>query len=247
MISSAGSRFARFDQFVVDVARRRLTRDGEVVPLNSKTFDLLLALLESRGGLMTKDDLLARVWPGVAVEEGNLTVHVSALRRALGERRGEHRFVVTVPGRGYTFVADVMRDDESFSVAPVASAPAMATPRRTARRVAALAAAALVATFAVVYWRQHAASTHDSEYQRAIAFDQPPTDCGRECGVSMPFSRRQVVRFCCRGERSGESVGRARGWPPARADSSCRRYGLRRSRLLAARGSHLLHGRWSPL
>src|ERR1043166_2960812 len=98
MTAGAHPRFVHFDGFVVDTARRRLLRDGAVVPLNSKTFDLLVALMERRGELVSKDDLLARVWPGQAVEEGNLTVHVSALRKALGERRGEHRFVVTVPG-----------------------------------------------------------------------------------------------------------------------------------------------------
>lgn len=98
----------RFDAFELDTLRRQLRRDGLVVTLQPKAFDLLVALVESGGRLLTKDDLLTLVWPGQFVEESNLTVHISTLRKALGERKGEHRFVVTEPGRGYRFVARVV-------------------------------------------------------------------------------------------------------------------------------------------
>ena len=97
----------RFDDFNLDARTRQLRRAGEVVTLQPKAIDLLLVLVESRGRLLTKDELLNLVWPDQVVEESNLTVTVSALRKALGERRGEHRFVVTEPGRGYRTVADV--------------------------------------------------------------------------------------------------------------------------------------------
>ena len=97
----------RFDDFSLNARTRLYATPGEVVTLQPKAIDLLLVLVESRGRLLTKDELLNLVWPDQVVEESNLTVHMSALRKALGERRGEHRFVVTEPGRGYRFVADV--------------------------------------------------------------------------------------------------------------------------------------------
>lgn len=99
----------RFGNFELDCARRSLTRDGEPVELNAKTFDLLQQLVENQGRLVTKDELLERVWPGQFVEENNLTVQISAIRKAFGERKGEHAFITTVSGRGYSFVEKVER------------------------------------------------------------------------------------------------------------------------------------------
>jgi len=96
--------FYRFDVFTLDLARRRLLRDNRPVPLKPKAFDLLVALVESRGRVVTKEELLERVWPNQFVEEGNLTVHMSAVRKALGDRKGEARFVETIPGQGYSFL-----------------------------------------------------------------------------------------------------------------------------------------------
>ena len=100
-------RIYRFDRFELDAHRRQLWCEGQLVTLQPKALDLLVALVESGGNVLTKDELLNLVWPGQMVEESNLTVHMSALRKALGERKGEHRFVVTQPGHGYRFVADV--------------------------------------------------------------------------------------------------------------------------------------------
>lgn len=96
-----------FGEYVLDTSRRRLSRSGEPVTLYPKAFDLLVHLIENRGSVLTKDDLFEHVWPGQFVEENNLTVHVAALRKALGERKNEHRFIVTVPGRGYRFVGEL--------------------------------------------------------------------------------------------------------------------------------------------
>jgi DNA-binding winged helix-turn-helix (wHTH) protein len=101
-------RIYRFDDFELDAHRRQLLCGGRPVTLQPKAVELLVALVEHGGQLLTKDDLLEQVWPGQIVEESNLTVHMSALRKALGQRKGEHRFVVTVPGQGYRFVADVV-------------------------------------------------------------------------------------------------------------------------------------------
>lgn len=99
--------FYEFGAFRLEVVERLLRRDGVVVPLKSKDFDLLLALVEHRGQVLTRDDLMKQVWPDSVVEEGNLSVHIFALRRALGETPDDHRYIVTVPGRGYSFVGNV--------------------------------------------------------------------------------------------------------------------------------------------
>jgi DNA-binding winged helix-turn-helix (wHTH) protein len=85
-----------------------LLREGDKpVPLGSRALEILIALLERRGELVSKKDLMARVWPNVFVEPANLTVHMSALRRALRDGRDGHRFIVNIPGRGYCFVGSV--------------------------------------------------------------------------------------------------------------------------------------------
>jgi TolB-like protein/DNA-binding winged helix-turn-helix (wHTH) protein/Flp pilus assembly protein TadD len=96
-----------FGPFRVDALRRILLREDNQVRLPAKAFEILLVLLEEKGRLVEKDELMRRVWPDAVVEENNLTVNISALRRSLAESPGEHRYVVTVPGRGYQFVADV--------------------------------------------------------------------------------------------------------------------------------------------
>jgi pimeloyl-ACP methyl ester carboxylesterase/DNA-binding winged helix-turn-helix (wHTH) protein len=98
-----------FGEFRIDAGRRLLQArtDGTALPLTAKVFDTLLYLVEHRGELVEKAALMKAIWPNVVVEENNLNQSVSALRRALGERAGEHRFIVTEAGRGYRFVADV--------------------------------------------------------------------------------------------------------------------------------------------
>ncbi|CAN5818191.1 hypothetical protein BH18ACI4_BH18ACI4_11850 [soil metagenome] len=96
-----------FGPFCIDAKKRILFRDGEVVPLTSKVFDTLLMFVEHSGQILQKDEMMSVLWPDTIVEENNLTQHISMLRKALGERANEHRFLVTVPGRGYSFVASV--------------------------------------------------------------------------------------------------------------------------------------------
>src|SRR5687767_2855531 len=118
-MQSLSPRIYRFNDFELDALKRQLLRRGQPVTLQPKAFDLLLVLVENGGRLLTKDDLLNRVWPDQIVEESNLTVHMSALRKALGEQRDQRRFVVTEPGRGYRFVADVSEvgaGSEEFSI-----------------------------------------------------------------------------------------------------------------------------------
>ena len=105
-------RIYEFEDFRLDVGERQLLRGGEPVTLNAKTFDMLLTLVENHGQLLTKDDLFARVWADQFVEESNLTVNMSAIRKALGEHAKKPRFIQTISGKGYRFTADV-RDSQA--------------------------------------------------------------------------------------------------------------------------------------
>jgi len=99
-----------FDDFRVDPGRRLLLgRDGRPRPLTPKAFDTLIYLVQHADVVLGKETLMRAIWADTAVEENNLTQCISALRRVLGEKRDEHRYIVTVPGRGYRFVARVSK------------------------------------------------------------------------------------------------------------------------------------------
>src|ERR1700756_708634 len=93
-----------FGRFRLLPHRRELRADGVAVELGSRAFDILIVLTEARGDLVTKDEILSRVWPDTVVEENNLVVQISTLRKALGEDRD---LIRTVSGRGYRFVAEI--------------------------------------------------------------------------------------------------------------------------------------------
>ena len=102
----------RFTPFRLDPRNRELREGGGApIALTAKAFDTLCVLVENRHRVMSKDELLAAVWPGRVVEENNLSQAISAVRRALGTDASDHRYLVTVPGRGYRFVADVQSGD----------------------------------------------------------------------------------------------------------------------------------------
>jgi DNA-binding winged helix-turn-helix (wHTH) protein/TolB-like protein/Flp pilus assembly protein TadD len=106
-LKSSSFRFYEFGDFRLDSTKRVLLREGATVPLTPKCFDVLLLLVSRRGQIVSKDELMTRVWPDTIVEENNLNVNVSLLRKTLGEKPNDHRFIVTVPGSGYQFVAEV--------------------------------------------------------------------------------------------------------------------------------------------
>ncbi len=134
----AGTRlFYDFGEFRLDPQQRllMLSADGRAIPLAPKAFEMLLFLVESRGELLAKNTLMKAVWPNIVVEENSLNQTVSAIRRSLGERPGEHRFIVTEPGRGYRFVADVRVAPAAVKTeSPVPPAPAIAQAPPTASR-----------------------------------------------------------------------------------------------------------------
>jgi DNA-binding winged helix-turn-helix (wHTH) protein/Tol biopolymer transport system component len=99
--------FYEFGPFRIDVSERTLSRDGQIVAITPKVFDLLLMLVRNSGETVDKETLMREVWPDSFVEESNLPVNMTALRRALGESPDEHTYIETVPRRGYRFVAEV--------------------------------------------------------------------------------------------------------------------------------------------
>jgi DNA-binding winged helix-turn-helix (wHTH) protein/tetratricopeptide (TPR) repeat protein len=96
-----------FGSFRVNHQKRLLTRHGSPVQLTPKTFETLLLLLDAKGRLVLKKDLMAALWPDSFVEEANLNQHIFMLRKALGETALDHQYIVTVPGSGYRFAADI--------------------------------------------------------------------------------------------------------------------------------------------
>ena len=157
-----GNRSFEFGRFRMNVAERVLLRDGEVVPLTPKVFDILLTLVENRGQVVSKEELMKRVWPDTFVEEGNLTQNISLLRKALGETPGGAQFIETVPRRGYRFVATISeKETETTDFAPVVSAelPAAAvtsTPNRRTPAFVLAAALVIVGIIGVMYFTSKA-------------------------------------------------------------------------------------------
>jgi len=96
-----------FDNFHIDSSRRVLLKGNEAVSLTPRIFDTLVYLVQHHERLVTKEELLRSIWPNVFVEENNLSQSISALRRVLGEHKGDNRFIVTVAGHGYRFAATV--------------------------------------------------------------------------------------------------------------------------------------------
>src|SRR6266581_2221278 len=109
----------RFGDFALDAERRLLSRlDGTPLPLPAAAIDTLVYLVERAGELVDKDALVRAVWPHVNVVENNLAQSISAIRRALCELPSDHRFIATVPGRGYRFIAKVAAASTRLELLP---------------------------------------------------------------------------------------------------------------------------------
>src|SRR5712671_957611 len=113
-------------RFRFDLRQRELKRDGLPVQLGGRARDILWVLASANGEVVSKDELMTRVWPGLAVEENNIQVHISALRKALDEGKDGQAYVVTVPGRGYRLVGT--KAAPSFSVRDVDTRPGPVIP-----------------------------------------------------------------------------------------------------------------------
>jgi DNA-binding winged helix-turn-helix (wHTH) protein len=126
-----------FGRFRLISWRQLLLRDGVVVPIGSRALEILIALVQHNGELVTKKDLMSTVWPDTFVDESNLKVNVCLLRRSLGDTRKHPQYIATVPGRGYRFVAPVQREI-AVPVSASASPPDIcAHPREIAEILAA--------------------------------------------------------------------------------------------------------------
>jgi predicted ATPase/DNA-binding winged helix-turn-helix (wHTH) protein len=107
-----------FGPFRLHVTQRRLEKNGIPVPLGARAFDILVALIERAGTVVSKTDLMARAWPHTTVDESALRVQVVALRKLLGEGDAGARYLTTVSGQGYCFVARIGRRDEAAPSSP---------------------------------------------------------------------------------------------------------------------------------
>src|SRR6266850_4168360 len=108
MSGSAVHRKLRFGPFELSIGERVLRRDGQVLPLGSRAFDILIYLAEHPGEVIAKQELMDRIWSDVTVEEGSLRVHVAAIRKTLGDGQFGNRYIANIKGRGYSFVSTVV-------------------------------------------------------------------------------------------------------------------------------------------
>ena len=147
-----------FEAFELDTERRQLRRDGAPVTLSSRAFDILVMLIEQRDRVVTKDEIMTRVWRGTIVEENNLAVQISALRRALADGAETPSVILTVPGQGYRFVGRISAPEQDtpaetvtpMIAAPLAEASAPVLSRRLPIAIAVLAAAVSVLAIFVI-------------------------------------------------------------------------------------------------
>ena len=182
------SNFFRFGNFVLDPARRTLSRAGSPISLTPKAFDVVLFLVQNPNRLVTKEELLQAVWGDTFVEEGNLTQYISLLRKALGDNSEDTRLIVTIARKGYQFTADVAESQaaesgkkiavqvRSAEISPADTQTLLKSPADEAvtkapmylRNAAALAAATLIlAAIAYTTWR-HFARTPPSKSQKIM-------------------------------------------------------------------------------
>src|SRR5437764_3625874 len=170
-MQSTPAHLYEFGGFRLDTAKRLLWRlDGTTVPLTPRVFETLLYLVEHHDTILDKEQLMEAVWPDSIVEENNLTQNISILRRVFGETPGSHHYIVTVPGRGYRFVADVRMHEHGEAVVPREIPEAIAPPakkepeppppvaesnheRRFRPIWLATAAVVLLSVVALFYWR----------------------------------------------------------------------------------------------
>lgn len=197
-----------FGGFQLDVEKRLLKRsDSETVALTPKVFETLLYLVENKGRVIEKDELMSAIWPDTVVEENNLSQNISILRRALGENRGEHRFIATIPGRGFKFVADVQTQEEakdslesdelSISNSPEredrGSGKDLAVRRRMLISVVALLTVITVAGSAVYYWRSSSANTKITSI--AVLPFKPIVAEGRDEALELGMADTLIARL----------------------------------------------------
>jgi DNA-binding winged helix-turn-helix (wHTH) protein len=129
-------RIISFGPFCLLPMQRLLLEGDKSLRLGSRALDILITLVDRPGELVSKEELMARVWPNTFVDPANLTVHVAALRRALGDGRGGNRYLINVPGRGYCFVGPVfLAGEQILPKQPIANTGVHNLPVRVTRLV----------------------------------------------------------------------------------------------------------------
>src|SRR5215475_9756577 len=126
--AAASKDVVSFGPFSLDPRRRLFLKDGAPVAVGARTLDTLIALVARPNEAISKRELMAVVWPDVTVEEGSLRVHVAALRKALGDGKGGARYITTLAGRGYCFVAPISQLRNRGGERDAATKPALALP-----------------------------------------------------------------------------------------------------------------------
>jgi len=161
-----------FGSFSVDASRRLLLRDGAPVPVAPKALETLLALIENRERVVTKDELMKLVWGDTIVEEAGLARNISVLRKTLGEQPNHHQYIVTAPGRGYQFVAEVFERSENgdapipLVTSDISLQPSRASLPRRWQILAGLTAAAI----GLLYLLTHSYATDGLEIKSIAVF-----------------------------------------------------------------------------
>jgi Tol biopolymer transport system component/DNA-binding winged helix-turn-helix (wHTH) protein len=199
-----------FGPFHLDATRRVLLKEGQPVKLFPKEFDTLLALVERSGELMEKDELMRQVWPDAVVEESNLTTNISHLRKILGESRSSHDYIVTVPGRGYRFVAGVEVEGESLesSTEAAVSQPVRAVTTTRAHGHMVLSGKLLISVIAVGLTVVTFLSYRFTKNREAVAFNEIKftrlTNSGRATLAAMSPDGKYIVHASK--DSNGESL-----------------------------------------
>ena len=227
----------QFGEFELFPNQAALWRAGVRVPLMPKPLATLLVLVERAGETVSKDELLAEVWNGAAVEENNLTQSISTLRKVLGEKRGENRFIATEPGNGYRFVASVTRIED----APLSAPEAVILPgpngkiddSRPGRRRTLLfvfAAATLLCLVAGVWlWTRHSTEKAIRRKSIAILHIRDLSKAGSEAWLQTALSEMLTSELASSGKLHAIPAEDVARW---RSDLGTKSDGARRADLL---------------
>jgi TolB-like protein/DNA-binding winged helix-turn-helix (wHTH) protein/Flp pilus assembly protein TadD len=197
-----------FEGFRLDLARRRLTDpDGGTLSLSARAYDVLAHLVENRARVVSKDELLRTVWSRVVVEENNLNQAIYNIRKVLGDSRDTPRFIVTVAGRGYQFIADTRPDagDAVSAAAAVAETPAPATvstpapvpaPVQHSRRwLLAAGGAALAGLAGAAYWLGRPSGTRGLPSSVAVLPFKPLVESAANEAIELGITESMINRL----------------------------------------------------
>lgn len=174
-----GDKYYEFGPFAVNTCERVLRRDGQIVPLPPKAVDTLILLIENAGIVVSKDELLEKIWPGSFVEESNLASAISMLRKTLGDKPSDPKYIKTVSKRGYRFIALVTKSSgggEAEGSIPIqVTEPETPPPRQKSKKsiwIILLVALAVSGVIVSLLWKKTVKEIPDAH----ISVDGNPTE-----------------------------------------------------------------------